>query len=476
MELLKGLDETIQKAMKKMNVPGVQIAVVKSGEVIYQKAFGYADLEKGEKLTNAHLLPIGSSSKSFTAACVVKLCEQGKWDLDTPLKKYMPAFSLYDPVATEQATARDLLCHRTGVPRHDMMWYNWNDLDRKDLTVNRMPYLEANTPFRSTFQYSNQMYAVIGQFIEEISKKPWEMFVEEHFLQPLNIEHYSFAVNGDEQPYASLYTPDEEGVNQKNAPLKLKAIAPAGGLNMTAGEFVKWVDFQMHNGHSQAGPLLSEQSMVQLHTPNIPYQIFPFSFPERMNVGYALGWTVDMFRGKKVIDHGGNVNGASALAAFMPEEALGIAILTNANSNMLVYALSMEIFDRYLGHEGEKDWFTAFQSNMDALLAAMKGMLKGIYQTKKEGKGFSHSLEEYTGLYTHPGYGEVRILLDEGKLKGQYHNNALDIQHLHYDIFTFELMGTPFPISFFTAVDGQISKLEIPLEMAVQPIAFTKVE
>ncbi len=475
-DFLKGFHETIQSAMEKMNVPGAQVAIVKDGEVIYKEAFGYADLEKKVTMTTEHMLPIGSASKSFTATAAVMLADQGKWNLDEPLKTYLPEFALYDATATAQATARDLMCHRTGVPRHDLMWYNWNDLEREDLVENRMKHLEYNLPFRSGFQYSNQMYAVIGYFIEKISGLTWEKFVAEKLFVPLSIENYSFSIpypDGSKK-YAKLYTPDDNGVNQENVPLKIDAVGPAGSINMTIGDFAKWIAFQMNDGKAGEIALLSEPYWKELYKPNIPYQILPFEFQERTAIGYALGWTVDAFRGHKVIDHGGNVNGGSSLMSFLPEEKLGIAILTNANSNMFVYALSMELYDRYLGYQGEKDWFEAFQVNMNALLAAMKEQLTAIYDTKIEGKPYSHEWKEYAGIYTNPGYGELELTVEDAGMHMNYHDNQMEVKHLHYDIFTFELFGGPHPISFSSGVDGKIASLSIPFELAVDPIVFTK--
>lgn len=475
-DFLNNLNDVINSAMHRMNVPGAQVAIVKDGEVIYTKAFGYADVEKKVQMTTEHMLPIGSASKSFTAAAAVMLADEEKWNLDEPLKTYMPEFELYDTTASAQATARDLMCHRTGVPRHDLMWYNWNDLKREDLVKNRMKYLKNNIPFRSGFQYSNQMYAVVGYLIEKISGTTWEEFVEEKIFKPLSIENYSFCIPypDESHKYTKLYTPDEKGVNKENIPLKIGALGPAGSINMSIGEFIKWTAFQMNGGKVGNDVLISENNWKELYKPNIPYQILPFEFTERTSIGYALGWTVDIFRGHKVVDHGGNVNGGSALMSFMPEENLGIAVLTNANSNMFVYALSMEIYDRYLGFQGEKDWFESFQGNMDALLFAMKEQLNAIYSTKIDEKPYSHELEEYTGTYSNQGYGEVEIMIENSLLQMKYHDNEMEVKHLHYDIFTFELFGGPHPVSFFTGVDGKVASLCIPFELTVDPIIFKK--
>lgn len=474
--MLKGLEETIQTAMVEMNVPGAQVAIVQHGEVIYSKAFGYANLEREIPLTPGHILPIGSSSKSFTATAIAMLVHDGKLDFDTPIRTYMPEFELADPVATLQATPRDLLCHRTGLPRHDMMWFNRNDLDRKDLAENLIRHLPANTPFRSRWQYQNPMYAVLGHLIERVSGLPWERFIEERIFAPLGIQEYSFRIPYPDESgkYASLYTPDGEGVNQENVPLIIDAMGPAGSINLPADELAKWVAFNLNGGQAGGKALLDAALFKELHTPNIPYQLLPFELPERVNAGYALGWMVDYFRGNKVVDHGGNVNGGSAFVSLLPDQGIGCAILTNANSNLFGTALSMEIYDRCLGVDDGENWFRLCQEGMDSLLMAMKGMLTAIYDTKLENKPYSHALEEYVGEYSHPAYGTIQITLQDDHLHMQFNNNQMEMRHLHYDIFTFELFGGPHPASFATAVDGRIASVSIPFEPTVEPLVFVK--
>lgn len=474
--ILSGLDELIEKAMSELNVPGAQVAIVKDGEVIHSASYGYANLQAQVPMTKEHILPIGSSSKSFTAAAIALLASEGKLKLDAPIRTYIPEFELSDPVATAQATPRDLLCHRTGLPRHELMWYKWDDMKREDLVLNRLRHLKNNLPFRSGFQYSNQMYAALGYLIERVSGQTWERFVEERLFAPLGINEYSFSIPYPDASgkYARLYTPDASGVNQENEPLVIDAMGPAGSINTTADQLAQWIAFQMNGGKAGEDSLIDAALFNELHKPNLPYQILPFDFPERVTAGYALGWTVDYFRGHKVVDHGGNVSGGSALISFMPGHNIGCAILTNANSNPFGTALSMEIYDRYLGHQGEKNWFTSYQDGMNALLAAMKGQQSAIYETKIEGKPHSHALDEYVGVYVHPGYGEIEITLKDDRLHMKYHHNAMEVAHLHYDIFTFELLGGAQPLSFATEIDGKIASLSIPFEPTVEPIQFTR--
>lgn len=470
--VLNGLRELIEQGMQQMNVPGATVAIVKDGQLVWSEAFGFADVENGVKMTTDHILPIGSSSKAFTATAAVMLSAEGKLDLDRPIRHYLPEFELADPIASREASTRDLLCHRTGLPRHDLMWIGWDDLDRRDLVVNRLQHLPANKPFRTAWQYQNHMFATVGYLVERVTGQKWEDFVRERIFTPLGMTKTSFQVEADPQ-YAKLYT-ERDDVVEANSPLRLDAIGPAGSINATAEQMANWVLFNLNRGKVGDQVLIDEQVFAELHTPNIPYKLLPFEFEERVTLGYGLGWFVDLHRGHKTVEHGGNVNGASALVAMMPELNLGCVVLTNADGTTLGYAVVNEIYDRFLGLGGRKDWVEAYHSAMGQIRGPMLAKAKEIYQTKIEGKPHSHELSEYTGTYSHPGYGEAIVTLQERGLCLQFHANRLELRHLHYDIFTFETMGMPFPVSFRTGVKGDIESLCIPFEGQTAPIEFTR--
>jgi|LSQX01.3.fsa_nt_gb CubicO group peptidase (beta-lactamase class C family) len=467
-----GLKETIEKAMKELKVHGAQVAIVKDGDIIFNEAFGWADVEKKTKMTKEHLLPIGSSTKAFTAAAVVALAADGKVDLDTPVCTYLPEFQMSDPIASKEATPRDLLCHRTGMPRHDLMWINWYELEREDV-VRRLRYLEASAPFRSIWQYQNHMYATAGYLVDRLSGMSYEEFMAQRFLEPLGMKHFSFAVEDTEQ-YARLYTEDENGDVKLTEPLSFHAMGPAGSINSTAEEMIQWVRFHLNQGKVAEEQLIPEELFAELHKPCIPYQILPFEFEEEMRIGYALGWCVDSYRGKRVIHHGGNVNGATSLVTFMPDMNLGLVALVNADHSMLPSALAYEVFDRFLGCEGEKDWFVTYDTQMRKLMKEMQQEKAGILDKKVEGTTPAHSLQEYVGRYEHPGYGVMTVQEKDGGLVLQHNHYDLPLEHLHYETFTFTFLELTFTAQFLTNVEGEVEQLLVPWQDGVKSICFQK--
>lgn len=475
-DFLSGLDECIENGLKKLNVPGVTVAVTKGDKLLFSRAYGYADLEKQIKMETTHVLPIGSSSKSFTAAAAVMLVAEGKLDLDQPIRKYMPEFDLADPIAAKEATPRDLLCHRTGLPRHEFMWVDWDDITRKEIVEKRLKHLTPNKPFRSVWQYQNHMFATVGYLVEKVSGKTWESFVEKRIFKPLGMPCYGFLADYESKTveFARLYTEDDNHVNRENPPLRIDAMGPAGSIHSTAEQMTKYVRFMLNKGKAGKKTLIDEKLFSELTTPNIHYQLLPFDIPGRMPVGYALGWFVDNYRGHRVVDHGGNVNGATALVSMLPDDDIGLVILVNADSSMFCEALSMEIYDRYLDISDKHDWFEIYNSNFQALITDMKKKTNELYESKKEGKPASHDLSEYAGTYAHPGYGEFTVSCEDNSLSAAYHGVSHKLAHLHYDIFTFELMKVPFPVSFATGAKGDIESLSVPFEGTQPPILFEK--
>ncbi len=150
------------------------------------EGFGYRNVEKGEAVTPKTLFAIGSATKAFGTFSLSLLAQQNKFSWDAPVQSYIPTFSLSDVFATSQVTGRDLASHRTGVNRHDTLWYN-SSVTRQDI-VEQIKYLSLDAPFRTTFLYNNLMYVTISYLVEKITSRSWEQYVTEHILEPLNMQ------------------------------------------------------------------------------------------------------------------------------------------------------------------------------------------------------------------------------------------------------------------------------------------------
>src|SRR6516225_1393080 len=157
---LDGFDAFAEKALKDWQCAGFSIAVVQNGEVILSKGYGVRDVKNNLPVTTKTLFAIGSSTKSFTVSSLATLVDQGKLEWDKPVRDYMPDFRMWDQMTTERMTARDLVTHRSGLPRHDLMWYS-SPFSRDELFA-RLRYLEPSKDFRTSFQYQNLMFMTAG--------------------------------------------------------------------------------------------------------------------------------------------------------------------------------------------------------------------------------------------------------------------------------------------------------------------------
>ena len=476
------IENSAKRALKEMNAEGFSLAVVQDGETVFSGGFGFADKKAKEKMTAAHLLPIGSSSKAFTATGAVMLMDEGLADLDAPVREYMPEFRLFDSEASVSSSLRDLLCHRTGMPRHDLLWICWRDVERDKLVFKSLPHLPSSKPFRSVWQYQNFMYAASGCCIEKLTGKLWEDFTRERIFEPLSMKNSEFLTDekDESKPYSVLYKPDKNGKNKPCIPEKAQMIAPAGSIVSSAEDMAEWLKFNLAKGKAGENALIKEETFAELFKPNIPYELMPFEIPEVKRIGYGLGWFIDSYRGYVRVDHGGNISGATALVSMIPEKNIGVAILVNTNSSPATYAMANIIEDVLLGVEEEKDWIGFFGEQFGNMKKQGEEAANAFYGTKVEGKPISHELSEYAGKYSHPGYGEIEVKANkkaadpENRLSIDFHGTAAKLTHMHYDIFYATIYEMPLPALFSTGLDGSIESLSIQFESGIEEFIVFK--
>src|SRR5436190_1557141 len=299
---LQGLDDLARQAMKEWKVPGVALAVVQDGKVIYAKGFGYRDLENKLPVTAATLFPIGSITKSFTALTFAILKNEGKVDWDKPVRSYLPEFQMYDPVASEQATPRDLFSHRTGLPRHDIVWYS-SDFSRADM-VSRLRYLKPNKDFRSAYQYNNLTIMTMGYLEGKMTGLGWEGTIHEKIFSPLGMTHSDLSVEDIEKTdnHALPYELKKEVVTQ--VPFhNIDAIGPAGSINSSIADMSHYLTFQLGDGKYEGKQLVSESNLRLMHSPQTPMPDLPpaFSFPELGHFSSGPPWFVTAHRGPTLV-------------------------------------------------------------------------------------------------------------------------------------------------------------------------------
>jgi CubicO group peptidase (beta-lactamase class C family) len=435
---LQGFDEYVNKALKDWEVPGVGVAIVKNDKVVLAKGYGVRKLGDLTPVDDRTIFAIGSSSKAFTAAALAMLVDEGKIKWDDPVTKHLPGFELYDPYASKEMTVRDLLCHRSGLDRGDLMWYG-SDYGRDEI-IRRARFLKPSWSFRSQFGYQNIMYLTAGQIIQAVTGKSWDDFIKERFFKPLGMAASSASVN-DLKASDNVATPHGK-IDDKVMAIpwrNIDNIAPAGSINSNVAEMTAWVRLQLSDGEFAGQRLLSSGAIKETQKSHtvVPYEV-PWSllFPDAHFLNYGLGWFLSDYRGRKVVEHGGNIDGMSALVAFIPEEKLGLVVLTNLSGSEMRTALKLRIFDAFLGGEA-KDWSAIHLKTMKGFEAQGKAAEKKQNDERVKGTKPSLALDKYAGTYQDEMYGDVKVEQDEsGKLVVRY-NRAFtgDLEHWHYDTF-----------------------------------------
>lgn len=485
-ELAAHLRDYVPQLLKDWEVPGLSLAVIRDGQVVLTEGYGFRDVEKKLPVTPETRFAIGSSTKAFTTAALGMLVDEGKIEWDEPVRTWLPAFRLHDPYATEHMTPRDLVSHRSGLPRHDLMWYG-TTATRAEL-MSRLGDLEPSAEPRTRWQYQNLMYMTAGYLVEQVSGRTWEDFVRERIFTPLGMTASDLSIRDletvENRALAYRKKPEEDGGGLEKIPYRnIDAVGPAGSINSNVLDMAKWVRLHLGDGTWEGKPLLTPSTLAELHKPAMLMDTSGspaaalFQDPDLPIMTYALGWFVQPYRGHLLVHHGGNIDGFTAFVTMLPNQRHGLVILTNLDGGTLATtALANHIFDRLLGLP-EKSWSGDFKARQEELRAAAREAEKSTAAARKTGTKPDHPLDGYAGVYTHPSYGDLRIEKRGTGLTLTY-NAALvqvPLEHWHYEAWNItEGDGEGTKVQFLTDVQGDVDRVSIPLETSVADIVFTR--
>ena len=477
-DLAADLRVIIEAERVRFEVPGCAVLAVADGQTVLCEGFGSRDVERDLPVTPRTLFPIASSTKTFTAALCAVLVDEGRLAWDQPVRKYLTDFAMADPVATEQLTVFDMLCHRSGLPRHDLLWYAADGhAERKDL-VRALRHLQPNRGFRETWQYNNLMYTTAGELAGHLLDTTYESALRQRVLDPLGMKRTNFSVD-ETQADADAATPYvAEDPTQPLHPVpfaRLDLVGPAGALNSCLADLEPWLLTLLGRGVS-GRPLLSEGVLAVLRSPATP---LPAGSQLTLGtpVGYGLGLVVEDYRGCRVTHHGGNIDGFSSQVSFMFAESCGVVVLCNRDGTGLRDALPALVYDRVLGLPP--------RAHGESMLARERAIHTGRAQSRERTTMLSSGMPavrhhaDYAGTYSHPGYGEILVTETTNGLQVSYRALNGPLVHQHLDVFTLmvELGGvsTPLPVQFVHGFDGEVSAAVVALEQEVDPVRFERV-
>ena len=454
------------------------------------EGFGYRDIEKKLSVTKDTLFPIGSCTKAFTAFSACLLVERGKLNLDKPLRNYFPQLLLSDPYITENVTMRDLLCHRTGLPPHNLVWY-YTDFTRDEI-VNKLRFLDFSCGFREKFQYCNPMYTLAGRIIGEISGGTWEEFVQKNIFDPLDMKYSNFTPEAYEKSpnHAVGYCLDKESADKIpkdifTLPLKktdyeatnIQAAGPCGSINSNVIDMEKWLRLQLNEGCIKKKRLMKRALFLQMHSPQMPTGEVFVKGLGITPASYCLGWGSFSYRGYYVVQHTGGIDGFSSIVSFMPDKNTGIVILTNMNSTKFTSAVVHKVYDRFLKLP-KKDWVKQYLYVENVILQLKKRQLKKENDNRKKNTKPTLPIEGYTGTYQHPAFEKCTVELEGISLKLKTLNREIPLKHYHYDTFR-AWSGNPlddydFKVTFNINEKGEVESLDVLFAPGTDPVKYIK--
>ncbi len=345
-ERLDFLERALEQKRVELHIPGFAIALVQGDELTWAQGFGLADVEAERPVVPETIFAIGSSTKAFTATLAGMLVDEEKLAWDAPITEYLPDFRLAirsdDPDAW--VSLRDLLSHRTGFSRGDILWASGKVGAPTILaTVLRA---EPWAGFRQEFPYNNVMFLAAGEALAKVTGKPWGELLSERILAPLGMRDTNASVAlAQKDPRLALgYVWDEEEERFEHLPMRaLDTIAPAGAINSNVLDMARWVRFQLGRGAFEGRRLISEEAHAATWTEQI-------AMPP--SGGYGLGWFLRTWNGQRVVEHGGNIDGFGAQVALLPDSALGYVLLTNVSATPLQGGSMELVWNALLGDLG----------------------------------------------------------------------------------------------------------------------------
>jgi len=440
------LTQYIDRAFVDFDLHGLSVLIVKNDEVVYDKNWGTAGYEK--KVESDYVYNIASCTKAFTGAAMAKLVHDGYLHWDDLVIDYLPSFKLKDPYITNHLTIEDLLTHRSGLGTFygDLLWYETNYTNTE--VIERLQYLPITNRFRDQFGYQNTTYIVAAEIINKVTGKSWEEYMKEHFLSPLRMDET--ATCGNDLTDQKIAYPMIDG---KEIGCSMKRSHAAASLFSSTQDLSRWMRMLLNQGIIDNDTILSAQVIKDMMTSR---RIKNIGGLLRMSGAqfntYALGWNVFDHQGKKVVEHGGGMPGYISKVCLVPQENLGIVILTNTLSSF-PSALQMYILDLYLKEEA-KDWANLFLGFKERGEKYEAEGLEARNVSRIPDTQSSLPIEDYVGIYEDKMYGKATVSM-EGKNLYMVFEPAKemffsDMEHWHYDTFKVQFADPFLPAGYVT--------------------------
>ena len=434
---IKEFNAYVEKSRDLFQVPGLSLTVVKDGKVIFKKGYGVQQLGTANNVDTQTLFGCGSTTKAMTATCMAMLVDEGKVKWDDPVINYLPDFQLYDPYVTRELKIRDLFTHNSGVGNADFLW-SIMDIS-SDQILGKMKMVKPSYSLRSSFIYQNIFYLYAGKVIEKVSGQSWEEFIQKRIFQPLGMTRtYPTLkmVKDPNQSFPHYWVDNKITVIERTS---ADVVGPAGSVWSCADDMSKWALCMLDSSKYAGGRLVKASTWTEMFKPQVMVtasQFYPTAQLTKPNwTTYGLGWFQQDYKGKKINYHTGSLAGETAIHGQLPDNKLAIYIFGNYDHAELRHALMYKAFDLFaLG--GTRDWSGDIHTLYKNIQAGADKEEKVLEAGRVMNTKPSHSLDDYTGRYTDPLYGELMITRENDELilvANQFLKAR--VSHWHYDTF-----------------------------------------
>jgi len=464
---LDGFDEYVANAVKAWEAPGLSVAVVKDGQVMFSKGYGVRDLGTGEPVDEHTLFAIGSTTKAMTAAALAMLADEGALSLDDRVIDHLPWFRLADPWVTRDVRMRDLLTHNVGLGNADFLWYEQDRPTREIVEALRL--VQPSYSLRAGFIYQNIMYAAAGELIEAVSGRSWADFIQTRIFAPLDMSE-SVPTGEDAKTKLNVAAPHYrfDGAVRRIENASTDPIGAAGSVWSSAHDMARWVAFLLRGGVTEAGDrLISEARFVELFRPHAQVGSDAFYPTAQLTqprwTTYGLGWFQADYEGRPVDFHTGSIDGMVAIAGLLRREGVGVYVLANRDHAELRHALMYRVFDLY-DDDPARDWSAELMELYEGIETLGQAAADAQRATRVSGTQPSLALGAFVGTYQDPLFGRVEVSGGSPGLRVTYGRLTGPLTHWHYDQFRADwdtAWRGEAPVAFEIGSNGSVAALMV---------------
>lgn len=476
------LDKYVETALKEWQVPGVAVLVVKDGKVVVMKGYGVKEMGKPDKVDENTLYMIASNSKAYTGTLLANLEYEKKISLNDKVTKYLPRFKLSDACATQLCTIKDLLTHRVGMKTFQGDFMYWGSKLSRNQVIQKFGMLKPDFEFRDGYGYCNAGFLTAGEIIPKVTGKAWEQELQERILNPLKMTR-TIALSKDLPKQANIAVPHTivAGELKKMNYPNIDNLASAGSISSSINDLSHWILMQLDSGKFEGNRIFPWEVLRKTRD-----GVNLLSTRKKIDgssgfTAYGLGWFIEDHYGKQLLQHSGGADGFVTQTIIVPEERLGVVVLTNTDANELYSLLAYQLVDAYLNvpyQNLSSLSLPAFKKQTVDETARIKTEQDAVLLGKKPDLPFS----AYAGTYQHEVYGKMEIKQEGNVLKAyfEHHEGYAKLEPKGGDDFlcTFSNLVLGIHPAPFAVKDGKVENVTIKVNDFIEydPYVFVKIE